>query len=75
MTFFFHDRKMINLTNRRIIYVPLNENEVKLLGCLENLNAEYATVQTVECVVVVYWVFACFAHHYLVNVSFLFAVQ
>ena len=44
MTFLFHDRKKINLTNRRIIYVPLNENEVKLLGCLENLHAEYATV-------------------------------
>ena len=39
MTFFFHDRKKINLTNRRIIYVALNENEVKLLGCLENLHA------------------------------------
>ena len=63
------------VTNCRTICVPLDENEVKLLGCLENLNTEYATVQTVECVVVVYWVFVCFAHHYLGNVSFLFAMR
>ena len=37
-------KRSIYLTNRRIIYLTLNENDVKLLGCLENLHAEYATV-------------------------------